>query len=113
MNAVKSNPIWSTIRLPASASLSGRRRFDVVVIGGGITGLTAAWFLKRAGKKVAVLERNRLAAADTGHTTAHLTMVTDVRLSDLVRNFGKPAARLTWQGGLAAVNTIEKIVQEL
>src|SRR5262245_50427963 len=113
MKAIRSKPFWSETRLPASARLSGRRHFDVAVIGGGITGLTAAWFLKRAGKKVAVLERDRLASADTGHTTAHLTMVTDLRLKDLVTKFGKAAARLTWQGGVTSVNTIEKIIGQV
>jgi len=113
MKSIRSNPIWTEFRMPTSARLSGRRRFDVVVIGGGITGLTAAWFLKRAGKKVGVLERDRLASADTAHTTAHLTMVTDLRLKDLVKNLGKAAARLTWQGGVTAVNTIEKIADQL
>ncbi len=40
--------------LPASA--------DVVVIGGGIVGVTAAWFLARDGFKVALLEKGRIAA---------------------------------------------------
>ena len=41
------------------------------VVGGGITGLTAAYLLAAAGKSVALLERGRCAQAETGHTTAH------------------------------------------
>ena len=51
-----------------------------MVIGGGITGVTAAYLLKKAGKKVCLLERDRLGYVDTGLTTAHLTYVTDLRL---------------------------------
>ena len=50
---------------------------DVVVVGGGITGLTAAVLLKAAGKTVAVLEALRVAEGVTGHTSAHLTEVVD------------------------------------
>ncbi|HWA86173.1 MAG TPA: FAD-dependent oxidoreductase [Opitutus sp.] len=56
---------------------------DVIVIGGGIVGITAAFLAKRAGKTVAPLERSRCATVDTGHTTAHLTAVTDLRLQQI------------------------------
>ncbi|HEX2854844.1 MAG TPA: FAD-dependent oxidoreductase [Opitutaceae bacterium] len=79
---------------------------DVAIIGGGIVGLTAAYLLKRAGKTVAVLERGRLASIDTGHTTAHLTSVTDLRLQEIARAFGKDAAQATWEAGAAAIDQI-------
>ena len=62
---------------------------DVVVIGGGITGLTTAYLLAAAGRSVVLLERGRCAEIDTGHTSAHLTMVTDTRLTELVERFGR------------------------
>jgi glycine/D-amino acid oxidase-like deaminating enzyme/nitrite reductase/ring-hydroxylating ferredoxin subunit len=99
--------------MPKGEQLSTAKRFDVVVIGGGITGLTAAYLLKQAGKKVCVLERDRIGSVDTGNTTAHLTMVTDLRLSKLAKTFGKDQARLVWLGGAAAVNTIEQIARRI
>jgi glycine/D-amino acid oxidase-like deaminating enzyme/nitrite reductase/ring-hydroxylating ferredoxin subunit len=85
---------------------------DVVVIGGGITGLTAALLLTAAGRSVAVLERHRLAEVDTGHTTAHLTMVTDQRLVELVKRFGRDHAQATWDAGLAAINQIDSNIRQ-
>ena len=84
---------------------------DVVVIGAGVTGITAAYLLKRAGASVALLERHRCAARDTGHTTAHLTYVTDQRLTRLVADFGRDHAQAVWDAGLAALAQIETIVQ--
>jgi glycine/D-amino acid oxidase-like deaminating enzyme/nitrite reductase/ring-hydroxylating ferredoxin subunit len=81
-------------------------------VGGGIAGVSAAYFLKRAGKKVCLLERDRLGSGDTGRTTAHLTCVTDVRLSELVQAFGRESATLVWRAGTTAVNAIERIVAE-
>jgi glycine/D-amino acid oxidase-like deaminating enzyme/nitrite reductase/ring-hydroxylating ferredoxin subunit len=100
---------WQNFGIASYPRLTENRTFDVVVVGGGITGLTAAYFLKLAGKTVCVLERDRLADVDTGHTTAHLTYVTDLRLNELARRFGKEAARLVWSGGAAAIETIESI----
>ncbi|MGI8722735.1 MAG: FAD-dependent oxidoreductase [Geodermatophilaceae bacterium] len=49
---------------------------DVVVVGGGIAGLCTAWELVQAGRRVAVLEADRIAASVTGHTTAKLSHCT-------------------------------------
>src|SRR4030095_12667438 len=95
------------------AKLSADERVDVLVIGAGITGLTAAFLLTAVGKSVAVLERARCAEIDTGHTTAHLTMVTDTRLSELVSAFGRDHAQAAWDAGLAAISQIESNVREL
>ena len=46
---------------------------DVVVIGGGIAGICAAWELTRAGRRVAVLEADRVVAGTTGYTTAKVS----------------------------------------
>jgi glycine/D-amino acid oxidase-like deaminating enzyme/nitrite reductase/ring-hydroxylating ferredoxin subunit len=85
---------------------------DVAVVGGGITGLTAAYLLASAGKSVALLERGRCAQAETGHTTAHLTMVTDLRLRDLVSRVGGTHAQATWDAGLAAISQIDTLVRQ-
>lgn len=100
---------WQDVALPRFAPIEKDTRCDVVVVGGGITGLTAAYLLKRAGKRVCLLERDRLGGGDTGRTTAHLTQVTDLRLSKLVDTFGRDSARLVWLGGAAAINTIEQL----
>ena len=84
---------------------------DVVVVGAGVTGITAAYLLKKAGSTVALIERERVASIDTGHTTAHLTYVTDVNLQQLVRNFGEDHAQAAWDAGAAATNEIERIVE--
>src|SRR5258708_36921534 len=85
---------------------------DILVIGAGITGITAAYLLKQAGLSVALIERDRVASVDTGHTTAHLTYVTDVELQELARNFGNDHAQAAWDAGAAAIDEIEKIVRE-
>jgi glycine/D-amino acid oxidase-like deaminating enzyme/nitrite reductase/ring-hydroxylating ferredoxin subunit len=85
---------------------------DVLIVGAGITGITTAYLLKQAGLSVALIERERAAMIDTGHTTAHLTFVTDVRLTELVKNVGKNHAQATWDAGAAAIDQIEAIVEQ-
>ena len=85
---------------------------DVLVIGAGVTGISAAYLLKKAGLNVALIERERVASVDTGHTTAHLTYVTDVGLQELAGNFGNDHAQAAWDAGAAAIDEIERIVRE-
>jgi glycine/D-amino acid oxidase-like deaminating enzyme/nitrite reductase/ring-hydroxylating ferredoxin subunit len=92
--------------LPRFPTLDRDVDVDVCVIGGGMMGITTAYLLKQAGRTVALLERDLLARADTGHTTAHLTAVTDLYRTDAVKSFGKDATRAVWDAGVAAIDQI-------
>jgi len=83
---------------------------DVLVVGGGITGITTAYLLTKSGMSVGLAERARIGRIDTGHTTAHLTAVTDVELHKLVEDFGRDDAQAVWDAGAAAIDQIEEIV---
>jgi glycine/D-amino acid oxidase-like deaminating enzyme/nitrite reductase/ring-hydroxylating ferredoxin subunit len=107
-------PFWiDSANLPSYPKLARDEAVDVVVVGGGVTGLTAAYLLMLDGKSVAVLERERCTQIDTGHTSAHLTMVIDERLTDLASRLGRDHAQATWDAGLAAVAQIDAIVRDL
>src|SRR5688500_5652957 len=111
-SAMDTVPYWiESTSMPRFEKLSRDHRVDVAIVGGGITGLTAAYLLTAAGRSVAVLERARCALVDTGHTTAHLTMVTDTRLSELVKTFGREHAQAVWDAGLAAIAQLDEIVR--
>jgi glycine/D-amino acid oxidase-like deaminating enzyme/nitrite reductase/ring-hydroxylating ferredoxin subunit len=85
---------------------------DVAIVGAGITGLTAGYLLKRAGRTVAVIDRDRVGGVDTMRTTAHVTCVTDVALTDLDKNFGRSHAQAAYDAGLAAIDQLDAIIRE-
>lgn len=102
--------LWRASALPSFPAAPLPSTIDVAIIGGGITGLTTAYLLKRSGKRVAVFERETIGSGDTGSTTAHLTQVTDTGLANLVKQFGDNTARLVWEGNARGIDTIETIV---
>lgn len=98
--------------LPSFPALDRNMTVDAAIVGGGMTGISTAYLLKRAGLKVALLERHRLASGETDHTTAHLTYVTDQRLTKLIRIFGRDHAQAVWDAGRAALQEIRTLVDE-
>src|SRR5829696_3321751 len=63
-------------------------RVEVVVLGGGITGLTTALLLQQAGASVAVVEAGRVACGVTGYTTAKVTSLHGLTYAKLTTTFG-------------------------
>ena len=55
---------WSeTVSLPSYKKLDRDLHVDLVVVGGGITGITTAYLATKAGYSVALLERRRIGAS--------------------------------------------------
>jgi glycine/D-amino acid oxidase-like deaminating enzyme/nitrite reductase/ring-hydroxylating ferredoxin subunit len=108
----KTSSYWiDSVSLPRFPKLNQDVSVDVIVVGGGIMGVTTAYLAKQAGKTVALLERARCASVDTGHTTAHLTAVTDLRLYEIARTFSRDAALATWEAGMAAIDQIVSLIR--
>jgi glycine/D-amino acid oxidase-like deaminating enzyme len=84
---------------------------DTVVVGGGIAGLSAAYLLKRAGQKVAVVEKDTIGSGTTGHTTGKVTSQHNLVYDKLVKQQGEAKARIYGEANQAAVGEIEKIIR--
>ncbi len=106
-------PVWHasapTTNFP---SLPGDAETDVVIVGGGITGITLAALLAEAGHKVIVLEALRVGEGTTGHSTGNLYGVVG-QLQQLHGAWGTETARRVVQSRLEAVNLVEAIARRL
>lgn len=92
--------------------LDGDIHVDVAIIGAGITGLSVASQLKRAGATVAVLEAGRVAAGATGYTTAKVTSQHGLMYHDLIKRAGEELAGQYAAANEAAISEIASQVNE-
>lgn len=86
---------------------------EVLIIGGGIAGLTTAYKLLKAGKKVTLVEDGFIGSGETGRTTAHLSCALDDRYYYLESTFGTESSQLAAESHSAAIDEIENIVHSL
>jgi glycine/D-amino acid oxidase-like deaminating enzyme/nitrite reductase/ring-hydroxylating ferredoxin subunit len=98
---------------PQHPHLHGEQRAEVAIIGGGITGITAACLLARTGKKVVVIEARSVGEGETGRTTAHITSAIDQRYRSIMAKFGSDGALAVHRSHQAAIDRIEGFVKEL
>ncbi|MGW3466060.1 NAD(P)/FAD-dependent oxidoreductase, partial [Streptomyces olivaceoviridis] len=98
---------------PSRPALDGDLDVDVAVVGAGIAGLSTAYELARAGRRVAVLEAGRVAAGVTGYTTAKLTAQHTLVYDRLRRTRGAEGARLYARSQSEAIEHAAALAAEL
>jgi len=84
---------------------------DVLIIGGGLAGITTAYCLLKAGKKIILVEDGLIGSGETGRTTAHLTAALDDRYYDIENIFGEEGSRIAAESHTAAIDWIESTIR--
>ena len=109
------NSIWiDTVPeiLTKSQKLDTDISCDVAIVGGGLTGLTCAYYLSKKGLKVAVLEKDSLMSKTSGNTTAKITAQHGLFYKYLIDTFGVETAKKYLTCNLDAINNIKKIIDD-
>ncbi len=96
---------------PTFPQLEEDVRADVVVIGGGIVGITTAALLGEQGVGVVLLEADRLVHGVTGNTTAKVSSQHGMMYAKLRSSLGADAARTYGQANEAALSWIAERVE--
>lgn len=111
-NSGRSESLWMDVLFPSFPVLEENLDVDVCIVGAGIVGLTCAYKLIKEGKSVVVLDKGAICGGQTARTTAHVSWILDARFFELEKLFGKEKTRLAAESHSAAIDFIEKVVNE-
>jgi glycine/D-amino acid oxidase-like deaminating enzyme len=110
----KAESCWTATAPKTSyPALPGSRTAEVVVVGAGIVGITAAHLLTEAGLSVALLEARRIGRQVTGRSTAKITTQHSLIYCHLIDNFDLETAQSYAEANQLGMNQIRQWVEEL
>ena len=104
---------WYGEKRPQVDALRTTVSSDVVVVGGGIAGLTCAQTLAERGVDVAVVEQAFCGAGASGKSSGFVTPDSELELSDLVRNYGEARGQQLWEFARSGVERIRRTIKTL
>ena len=93
-------------------SLNESIETEVCIIGGGISGLTTAYLLSKAGRRVVVIDDGAIGGGETSRTTAHLANALDDRIYRIEEWHGADKAKLAVESHGEAISQIERIAAD-
>lgn len=110
VSAEQSRSIWMELTpFPSRPPLVGDMTCDVAVVGSGIAGLSTAYELAKAGRRVVVIDRGEIGGGQSARTTGHVSAELDDFYYELIKLRGLDESRRYYQSVAEALDRIETI----
>jgi glycine/D-amino acid oxidase-like deaminating enzyme len=108
-------PVWSAPAHAALPHIEGRQRAEVVVIGGGLTGLSTAWHLKTRAQadNVVLLEAASVGSGASGRAAGNCLELVGESAEQMVAEFGRERAAQALRYGRDALAYLESLATPL
>ncbi len=108
---MKNKSLWKdTVKLKETKSLNQDIETDILIIGGGITGISSAYFLKD--KQVTLIDRGLIGMGVSANTTGKLTFLQDQIYLDIIKAHSEPIAYQYFLAQKEAIKLVVDIIKE-
>lgn len=87
--------------------------YDVLIVGGGITGVTTAYLLQEQGFQCLLIDAHNIGYGTTGGTTAHLNTILDTPYNQIIEAFGLDNARTVANATREAIDLVNRLSSNL
>ena len=106
--------IWSeNVQFPSFPKLDGKKKTDVLIIGGGLAGILCAYFLKQKGVDYILAEGGKICSGTTAGTTAKITAQHGLIYHKLLKSLGKEQSAMYLKANLSALSEYNKICKNI
>lgn len=85
---------------------------DILIIGGGIAGMSTAYFLMNSNKKIMLIDKDSIGMGVTSKTTAKLNYLQGIIYQQLEKSFNKKVSKLYLDAQMEAIELIKKIIKK-
>lgn len=107
------NSIWEEIKFEQNSKKDFKDfDTDVLIIGGGIAGISTAYFLMNSNKKVALIDKSTIGRGITCKTTAKLNYLQGTIYQTLEKNFNINISKKYFSSQLEAIELVKQIVKK-
>ena len=94
-------------------ALSSNKNTDILIIGGGITGILCAYKLKNAGVDCILVEANEISGGITKNTTAKITLGHGLIYDKMIKRFGEDKTRLYIDAQNKAIKEYARLCEKI
>ena len=102
--------LWAdSTQKPHFKGLNGDIKTDVLIIGGGLTGILCAYILQKAGIDYTLIEAKEICSGITKNTTAKLTVQHGLIYDKIIRKYGVTAAQQYYNANNNALSHYREI----
>ncbi len=106
-------PYWlDSTSIPNFQKLEENIETSIAIVGGGITGITAAYLLSQQGIAVTLIEAGQILTGTTGHTTAKITAQHGLIYDELIQQHGEDTAKLYYEANQEALELIKELIDK-
>ena len=105
--------IWlQDVKHDPCPSLENNIDVDVLIIGGGMTGISTAYHLRNSKLKIAVVDQDKIGHGVTSKSTAKLTFLQELIYSKLEKKFQPELVKLYLDSQIFSIKMVEDIIKK-
>lgn len=109
--SMKNISIWKDLKIKREyPKINSNKECDVLIIGGGITGISSYYHLKSSNLKVIIVEQNKVGYGITSNSTGKLTIMQN-DLIDTIKNISEEKVSLYLKSQIEAIEMIKNVVK--